>query len=96
MNRNEQFERENPINGRQPSESDHERSNDVSAADNLDNIDENLKSIENHIIDDTIKYTGSKQGKQHLHLHGGNKRPHETNDSLHLSIPSLRRHHRFR
>lgn len=70
-NRNEHFDRENPINGRRPSELERERSNDVSAADNLDNIDENLKSIENHIIDDTIKYTGSKQGKQHLR--GGRK-----------------------
>lgn len=67
FNRNEQFERENPANGRRPSELEHERNNDVSAAENLDNIDQNLKSIENHIIDDTIKYTGSKQGMYGCH-----------------------------
>lgn len=60
--RSDQFDRENPINGRRPSNFKHERNNEVSAGDSLDNIDENLKSIENHIIDDTIKYTGSKQG----------------------------------
>lgn len=62
MNRSDQFERENPINGLRPSELQRERNNDVSATDSLDNIDQSLKSIENQIIDDTIKYTGSKQG----------------------------------
>lgn len=62
MCRTEQFDQENPINGQRPLEAANDRNNDVSQAESLDNIDQNLKSIENHIIDDAIKYTGSKQG----------------------------------
>lgn len=68
FNRNDQFESENPLNGESVHKPDFlsdlgQNKNEIAASDRLENIDQNLKSIENHIIDDTIKYTGSKQGE---------------------------------